>query len=155
MTTLAFRHNESIFGGLDIPTAGTEGRSLAANFLAEIRRLRELGARNSGAFHDLESLAREHGVAVQESDVFTFAQRFLLVLPGDLPAAELDVDNDGDVVFDWSGPGGRMMTLALRYDGRISFAARLSSTKSRNGNDLFLDSIPQEIISLLREVTQR
>ena len=140
--------------GLDTPTAGREGSVLTTLIRAERWRLKEPGINHSGAFNHLEDLARDQGVRVQDSDVFTLAQRWLLALPNDLLTLDLDVDNEGDVVFDWSGPDGRLMTVALGGDGKISFAARMSSTKNRNGNDQFLDSIPQEVIALLRAVTR-
>jgi len=153
MTTLAVRPSDNIFGGLDTPTAGREAGSLKLALWSELERLRGKGARTSGAFHDLESLARENGTTVQQSATFTIAQRLLLVLPSDIPSPDLDVDNEGDVVFDWCGTGSRMMTIALGEDGRVSYAARLSSTKNRNGNDLFIDVVPPEIIDLVRAVT--
>lgn len=153
MTTLAVCPNDTIF--LDTPTAGREASSLMKAFWNELERLRGRSARTSGAFHDLETLAHEQGTTVEESAVFTIAQKMLLILPGDIPSPDLDIDSEGDIVFDWGGAGSRMLTLALRDDGRISYAARLSPTKSRNGNDLFLDSVPQEIIGLVRAVTER
>lgn len=155
MTTFAACPNDNIFGGLDTPTAGSEASSLVKAVWTEIERLRRGSARTSGAFHDLETLAHEQGTTVQQSAAFSIAKRMLLVLPVDIPSPELDVDSDGDILFDWYGSGSRMLTLALREDGQINFAARLSPTRSRNGNDLFIDSVPQEIISLVRSVTDR
>lgn len=153
MTTLAIRASDNVFGGLDTPTAGREAGSLNRALWSELERLRSKSARTSGAFHDLESLARENGTTVQQRAAFTLAQRLLLILPSDIPSPDLDIDNEGDVVFDWYGTGSRMMTIALRADGRVSYAARLSSTKNRNGNDLFIDVVPPEIIDLVRAVT--
>lgn len=155
MTTLAVGPNDKTFGGLDTPTAGRVAGSLARVVWGTIERLKTESARTAGAFHDLETLAYEQGTTVEQSTAFTIAKRMLLVLPFDVPSPDLDVDNEGDVLFDWCGTGSRMLTLALREDGRISYATRLSATKSRNGNDLFIDSIPQEIISLVRAVTER
>jgi hypothetical protein len=153
MTTLAFRNQGGLFDGLDISSAGKEGERLQKNLRTEIERLRLTGARSSGALQDLELLAREYGTTVQWSRIFKLGQRFLLVLPTDLPSPDLDVDNDGDIRFEWYGSGSRIISIALRENGKLSYAARLSTTKTRNGNDYFVGSIPQEILGLVRAVT--
>lgn len=151
MTALALSDG-NIFVGSTTPVAGDEGRSMATSFWSEVGRLKLRGASTSGVFQDLEGLARERGMTVQQNAALTMAQRLLLVLPGDFPPPELDVDNEGDILFDWHGSGSRMFTLSLAGDGRFSFAARLSPTRSRNGNDQFIESIPQEIADLVRNV---
>lgn len=155
MTTFAACPNDNIFGGLDTPAAGSEASSLKKSVLTVIEGLKKGSARTSGAFHDLEALALEQGTTVQKTAVFSIAKRLLLVLPVGIPSPDLDIDSEGDILFDWYGPNSSMLTLALRKDGRISFAARLSPMKSRNGNDIFIDSVPQEIISLVRTITKR
>jgi hypothetical protein len=153
MTSLATCLDRDIYP--DTPTAGREGSSLMKAVWKERGRLKGESAWTSGVFHDLKSLAHEQGTLVEESPVFLIAQKMLLVLPADIPAPSLDVDSEGDVLLDWDGPDSRMLTIALRENGQISYAARLSTTKNRNGNDVFHDSIPHEIISLVRAVTER
>ena len=155
MTTFAACPNDNIFGRLDTPTAGKEAFSLNKSVLNVIEGIKKGSARASAAFHDLETLAHEQGTSVQQSVIFSIAKRLLLVLPSDIPSPDLDIDSEGDVLFDWYGSGSSMLTLALRKDGRICFAARLSPMRSRNGIDQFIDSVPQEIISLVRTVTER
>lgn len=153
MTTIAM--GDSFHGRLASPSAGELAGHVCATVFKEIQRLRVRPARSSRAFDDLELLAHEQGVSISESAAFALARRFLLALPGDIPPLGIDIDNDGDIVFDWYAPGGRMVTIALSAGGRLAYAARLSATKSRNGNDYYEDGIPQEIIELVRSVAAR
>lgn len=152
MTTLALQSVDNFYEGLAMPTVGREAGKVALSVWNELSRLRSSSAVSSAAFHDLATLAHERGTVINQSALFTMAQRFLLVLPSDVPTPELDVDSDNDVLFDWYGSNSKMLTVALRKDGQLSFAARLSPSKSRNGNDVFFEAVPQEIIRLARTV---
>ena len=110
-------------------------------------------ASSSLVFNDLQALATECNSDVREDPAFLLAQRFLLTLPGHLPAPELSLDSDGEVAFDWVGSGGRLLTLTLRADGRISYAARLSTRDSDYGTKQFVDSIPKRVLELVQQVT--
>jgi hypothetical protein len=79
---------------------------------------------------------------------------FLLAMPRELSQPELDFDADGEVLFDWRGPHERMMTISLREDGRISFAARRSAVDSDNGKRHFKDAIPSDIVQLVQKTTE-
>lgn len=153
MTSLAVCSDRHIF--LDTPTAGLEGMNLRQAVWKERGRLRGESAWASGAFHELKTLAHERETTVEENELFSIAQNLLLSLPADIPAPSLDVDLDGEILFDWDGPKSKMLTISLRGDGRISYAARLSPIKNRNGNDQFVESVPHEIIGLVRAVTER
>ena len=41
---------------------------------------------------------------------------------GVLGNVEVDRDNDGELLIDWSPGPGRMLTMSLRADGRLSYA---------------------------------
>jgi len=153
MTAYAFSPSDNYLERLDATTAGQQGCAIKKSIVSELMRLRDTGA--SWLFNDLDSLAQEYSNSMQGNEVFNMAKKLLLVLPNDIIPPELDLDNDGDILFDWSGSRGRMMTIALRNDGRISYAARLSSTKTRNGNDFLIDGLPSEIIELVRAATQQ
>jgi hypothetical protein len=155
MTTLAVMPGDGLFGGLSTPTAGREATSLKKALWTELGRLRAVVARTSGAFNELESLAREHGTSIPRNAAFLAAQGLLMALPSDIPAPEFDVDSDGDIVLDWVNCGSKMLTIAISEHGRIHYAARLSATKSRNGSDIFVDAISREILDLVRAVTRR
>lgn len=151
MTALAERGSFPVYGRIDVPTAGREGKRLYEIAVQAFREIRGETAAGKLAFSRVQALAQEHGANVDSSAKFRLANRLLLALPSDIPAPELDLDSDGDVLFDWMGPDRQMATIALREDGCLNFAARLSNTVSRSGKDLFIDSISPEIVGLLRE----
>lgn len=45
-------------------------------------------------------------------------------------AVEIDRDTDGELLIDWSPGPGRMVTLSLRADGRLSYAFTWDSEKA-------------------------
>jgi hypothetical protein len=153
MTAYAFSPSDNYLERIDATTAGQQGCAIKKFIVSELVRLHETGA--SWLFNDLDNLAQECETSVQGNEVFNMAKKLLLMLPKDITPPELDLDNDGDILFDWTGSMGRMMTIALRKDGHISYAARLSSTKTRNGNDFLKDGLPTEIIELVRSATQQ
>ena len=154
MTALVAGLDGSLFERYESPTAGNEARKLKQSFLEVLFKLKTDGALTSGVFNDLHDLAHECDVVVNHSATFDLAQRFLLALPANVIAPELDLDNDGEVVFDWKGSLGRMMTITLREDGHISYAARFSSHKSTSGTDQFSDAIPSDVLGLVYRITK-
>jgi hypothetical protein len=154
MTALAISAQFSLFDRLESPTAGGEAKKLKESVVRVFESLKGDAARTSWVFHDLQSLAHENGQTVHQTRAFELAQRFLLAMPATIAAPALDIDQDGEVVFDWKGSFGRMMTITLREDGRVSYAARLSSTKTRYGEDEFADAIPNTILELVHQVAK-
>ena len=100
---------------------------------------------------DLEELRRESpsGTTTQALEA---AERFLVAWPASAPLPSLSLDPDGEISFDWAGPSGKVLTVSLREDGRLSFAARLAARRTRYGTDWFVDSVPRELIGLARLV---
>jgi hypothetical protein len=113
-----------------------------------------VGAGSSLVFNDLQALAKEHGLDVKETPALLLAQQFLLALPSSTPAPELAIDGDGDIVFDWAGSGERMLSVALRGDGTLSYAGRLSATDREHGTKQFVDAIPPQVLDLAHRVTR-
>ncbi|MGA3844085.1 hypothetical protein ACI2UC_14595 [Ralstonia nicotianae] len=154
MSSLALSRCNGPLSGLGSPPAGDVGRSVLRQALVVVDDLKVRGpARTSWVFNDLYALAEENGLEIQQTKVFTLAQRFLLALPAGVGAPELSLDVDGEVCFDWQGPGGKLMTVTLREDGRLSYASRMSQYDKDHGVKQFLDAIPKSIVDLLHQVT--
>jgi hypothetical protein len=153
MSSLALRYGGAYLGGRGSPPAGDAGHAVvraAVDALGALKR----GAAAGGAwvFNDLQSLAQESGVSALEDTTFALAQRFLLMLPGNLPSPELALDEDGEVAFDWRGEGERILTLRLRGDGRLTYACRLAPLRRKHGTELFVDAVPKEIVECIQQV---
>jgi hypothetical protein len=135
---------------------GNEGGAgdLAQRLRSDLQKER---ARLSGAaqgldysFEDLSVLADEYGIAPNHS-LIGLARAFLVALPADIPAPSLDLDQDGDLVFDWRGPSGAMLTVCMATDGHLNFAARFNERETRSGQDMFDDAIPADLVGLARK----
>jgi hypothetical protein len=109
----------------------------------------------SRVYSDLQSLVTTHGAEKFPELAKRTAFAFIEALPSDVPAPDLGLDEDGEVTFDWAGTNGRMITLALRTDGRLSYACRISAIDKQNGTKLFVDTIPNVVIECIRQVVSR
>ncbi len=106
--------------------------------------------------NDLYDLLSEARAGDHESDLdnstFLIAKRFLLAFPKTLPAAELSLDNDGEISFDWLGKNHRIFSVSLRSDGRLSMAGKLGVKRSFNETDQFNDEVPARIVDSIKEI---
>ncbi len=154
MTALASSRLPGFTVGLGTAhAAGPTGASLARITKDALESLKtRVSAGPSLVFQDLRSLARELGLEASDSQVFVLAERFLLALPSHMPAPELAMDGDGELVFDWSAPRNRMFTVTLRADGRLTYACRLSAFDKDYGTKSFVDAIPKTVLALLQQV---
>lgn len=154
MSSLALSRHGGLLSGLSAPAAGASAQAVTRITVSALAGLKSgLGAGSSLVFNDLQMLAKECDTEVRENQVFSLAQRFLLALPAYLPAPELAFDSDGEISFDWMGSVGRLLTVTLREDGRLSYAARISVYDKDHGAKQFVDSIPTHILDLVQQVT--
>lgn len=152
MTALVFGRHPGFMVGTSALAAGPAGARVRQLTLDAVQSLKaDVSAGSSLVFHDLRTLANEEGID-PDCPGFVLADRFLLALPSHLPSPELAIDSDGDVVFDWAGARGRMFTAALRADGRLTYASRLSTEDKDYGTKQFADAIPRQVLERLFEV---
>lgn len=114
-----------------------------------------LSASVSRVYDELQALSHDYDDVEFSEPTKRIAMAFLEALPADVPAPDLGLDNDGEVTFDWAGTNGRMMTLALRGDGRLSYACRISAADKQNGTKLFVDTVPNVVVECIRQVVVR
>lgn len=156
MTSLVLTHNTGLLAGSDVPGAGALSQKVREITLSALIGLKtERRAGSSLVFNDLQSLASECGVDVHQCKVFFLAQRFLLALPSYLPSPELAMDTDGEILFDWQGARGRLLTVSLREDGRLSYAARISAFDKDHGTKRFTDAVPKQLIELVQRIADQ
>jgi hypothetical protein len=113
-----------------------------------------IAARSTWAFNDLPALADEIGWDRIQPSLMVRAQRFLLALPGGVPAPELSLDDEGEICFDWRGPHGALLSVSLREDGRLAYASRISALDKDHGTKKFDEAIPKRIVELVQEVAR-
>ena len=154
MTALATTPRFGFTQGLTSPSAGPVAIRVAQLTVAALEGLKGTPASSSLVFDDLQALAAEHGIDARTNETFRLAQLFLLALPSHLEAPNLNLDGDEEVLFDWRGSSGEQLTVALRRDGRLSYAARISAWDKDYGTKRFVDEIPQVVLDRVQQVTR-
>jgi len=106
------------------------------------------------ALNDLFTLQQE---AAESGDTLVPAtvemcKRFLLAWPKAMPMPELALDTDGEIVLDWAGSARRLVSVSLRADGRLSYAAQLGARRTAHGTEAFDDSVPEPIVEAVRSL---
>lgn len=153
MSTAVMRPCIGLFDGFSVPVAGDFARHSVETTFRQIADSKGTRNNSSVAFNDLNQLAQEVGVKVAEHKAFMLAQRFLLALPSQFPMPELAYD-DGEIAFDWHGDKESYMSITLRYDGRLTYAARFSAFDKEYGTKRFDNSIPKQVIELVHRVNR-
>lgn len=153
MTCLALGSTAGYLSGRGSPPAGKLGADVLRIAIHAVDELKAgVRAGTSWVFNDLHALAVESGCEVQNDSTFALAQRFLLALPGHLPAPDLSLDEDGEVAFDWRGEGSRLLHATLRKDGRLTYACWLSPNDREHGTKVFVDAIPKTLVDCIQRV---
>jgi hypothetical protein len=80
------------------------------------------------------------------------ARRFLSVLPLGTEMPAVAVDADGLVSLEWYHSPRRTLSVSVSPDGEMYYAA-LVGASSRHGTHMFYDSLPRDLMDLIREVT--
>jgi hypothetical protein len=74
------------------------------------------------------------------------ALAFVMLLPRSIPIPEVISDPDGEVSFDWIGKAGKMFSVSVGADGRISYAGRFSDKSKTHGIEQLSETFPREIL---------
>jgi hypothetical protein len=134
--------------------AGGPESALLRRLTAKALKPLALQSHSQAALNDLYTLqqeAAESGLCLTRETLET-SKRFLLAWPKSLPIPELTLDTDGDVVFDWAGPNRNLVSVSLRHDGRIAYAAKLSPRRTMHGTEAFSDAVPESVVEAVRDL---
>lgn len=89
------------------------------------------------------------GVALM---TLSHALRFLDHVPAGYPAADVSVDPDGEISFEWYREPRRTFAVSVGPDGRLSYAGLFGDSRIRGSEAYFMDELPPEVHSSLRRV---
>ena len=70
---------------------------------------------------------------------------------GEVPAPEISIDPDGDILFEWTGDGRQMLTASISPDQKLSYAAMRENDR-RSGTEPFSNAAIQTLVDCLRWV---
>jgi hypothetical protein len=80
----------------------------------------------------------------------TVARSFVQLLPHHIPIPTIEVEEDGEIAFDWNEASDRGMTVAVTINGYLGYSA-LVGLKPDYGRAPFPGSIPETVLfNLLR-----
>ena len=68
-----------------------------------------------------------------------------------MPAPEISIDPDGDILFEWTGDGRQMLTASISPDQKLSYAAMRENDR-RSGTEPFSNAAIQTLVDCLRWV---
>jgi hypothetical protein len=140
---------------LDTPPVYTrteQGTSDAAMFIAEkLREFRRYYSEPRRQIIEPEIMALTSDDADKESVAVTLAtaqqaMTFAMLLPRSLPIPAVAADPDGEISFDWIGQAGKMFSVSIGADGRISYAGRFSDKSKTHGIEQLSETCPQQIL---------
>ena len=87
----------------------------------------------------------EESVAVNDETART-AVAFAMLLPRTVPKPEVAPDPDGEISFDWIGKSGKMFSVSISADGRITYAGRFGDKSKTHGVEQLSEVFPREIL---------
>lgn len=156
MTTLAINRRFSpVTKGLIRSGSSDEAIQLwkvLASAFSDLKRGRSDRALAFSELFAMDQGGADVGTTTVESATLVLAERFLTVLPLDIPTPEVGLDPDGEISFDWFGPAGQNFSVSLRKDGRLAYAGAFVGEKTKYGTDRLDDEIPREIVEAVREL---
>jgi len=84
-------------------------------------------------------------------DSYLLTERFLMALPLGMPMPIIGAEPDGQITCEWSTGARRCLSISFDPVGDLHFAA-LTGPGRACGTVPFVDSIPQTILDLIRQV---
>lgn len=151
-------------GSFGFRVAGTGFASEASREIQQWHRqlqlhypARERAAQEMMSFLDEQVATNWLGTASKAADIGAVQAglRFLALLPPTyLTTLEISPENDGAIGFDWYVDAQRQLSIVLGASGELHYAAIVGPIERASGRLLFDDSIPEDIVRLLRRTTQ-
>jgi len=96
--------------------------------------------------------SREDAAPV-DSETADAAIQFASLLPLSLPIPEVAPDPNGEILFDWIGPSGKMFTVSVNRAGRIAYAGRFGERSKVHGVEELSTACPPEILRGIAKAT--
>lgn len=86
------------------------------------------------------------GTVAVDAETKRMAIKLANLLPPSVPIPEVAFDPDGEIQFDWLGPGDKIFSVSVDRSGRLAYAGRFGEKKRNNGIEQLSESCPPEIL---------
>ncbi len=93
------------------------------------------------ALADVYFASLEEGTVAVEPTTYLYAKQFLQLLPTEVPVPDIDVDTDGEILFEWDLGPRRVLTVTVGRDGTPTYAALIGYTKV-HGTEHLCETLP-------------
>lgn len=91
-----------------------------------------------------EAEARDAHVALS---ALANAQRFLQLLPSNMPATDAYVSRNGSICFDWDDDSRCQISILLQDSERIAFAGYFSGDRVNGAANFSVNELPEELLA--------
>jgi hypothetical protein len=81
------------------------------------------------------------------------AERFVDLLPADLPPPVPVPSANGHIALTWDFGPGRILTISIGESGSVAYAGILGTGVKRHGLERFRDDVAKVLIESIREVS--
>ena len=81
------------------------------------------------------------------------AQRFVNMLPADLPAPQAAPDPDGEISLSWDFGPNRVFTVSVAESGTVNYAGILGRGVKRHGQEPYRPGVARILVESIREIT--
>ena len=95
-----------------------------------------------------------YGAKAIDEQSYQNAIRFILSLSPDIPAPEIGVEPDGEVVFEWYGGKRKVFSISMGSRNELTYAGLYGISKTY-GVEHFYESIPNTILDNISRVFPR
>jgi hypothetical protein len=110
---------------------------------------------------EIEEIAQEcatrdwdgYGAAAVSQRARENAERFVDLLPSDLPPPNAVPTPDGHIALTWDFGPGRILTISVGESGSAAYAGILGNGVRRHGVELFRDDVAKVLVESIREVS--
>jgi hypothetical protein len=104
---------------------------------------------------ELDQIVKEsaHETLRIDAETADAASEFVSLLPWDFPLPEVSPDPDGEILFDWLGPSGKMFSASVNKTGRIAYAGRFGERSKVHGTEQLSTTFPQDILRGIARAT--
>ena len=91
------------------------------------------------------------GAEAISTETHEVARRLLESLPSDMPLPNISAEPDGQLNFEWYQAPRRLLSVSIRADGTLYWAALIGSEDPR-GSCQFVDQFPQTLLYWIGQV---
>lgn len=93
-----------------------------------------------------------YGAEPVSLDAYRCAYRIVESLPPGIPMPDVGAEPDGHLTLEWYRSPGRVLSVSVSPEGELNYAALLGGASRRTGREVFQNTVPGDMLHLIRQV---